>query len=172
MSAIEEFFWKDFCDNYLELVKKRAYGDALDSEANMSAKQSLAYVLNIILRLFAPFLPYITEEIYHQLYSYNSVHNKSNWPSKEELIYDKHFEEMGDNFVQILNLVRKVKADNNVSVKYLIKKLMIKASVQEDKLDQSAQDDLQAVCNVETIEWMQSKLETEEEKYIVDIDLH
>ncbi|MFP3032821.1 MAG: class I tRNA ligase family protein, partial [Wolbachia sp.] len=83
LGAVEEFFWKDFCDNYLELVKKRAYGS---SEATLSAKQSLAYVLNIILRLFAPFLPYITEEIYHQLYSYNSVHNQSNWPSKEELI--------------------------------------------------------------------------------------
>ncbi|MGL9725897.1 MAG: valine--tRNA ligase [Wolbachia sp.] len=152
LGVIEEFFWKDFCDNYLELVKKRAYGD----EANLSAKQSLAYVLNIILRLFAPFLPYITEKIYYQLYSYNSVHNKSNWPSKEELIYDKHSKEMGDNFVQILNLVRKIKADNNVSVKHLIKKLTIKANAEEGKLNQSAQDDLQTVCNAEVIEWIES----------------
>ncbi|WP_265024349.1 valine--tRNA ligase [Wolbachia endosymbiont (group A) of Eupithecia tripunctaria] len=166
LGAVEEFFWKDFCDNYLELVKKRAYGSSL------SAKQSLAYVLNIILRLFAPFLPYITEEIYHQLYSSNSVHNKSNWPSKEELIYDKYSEEMGDNVIQILNIIRKIKADNNVSVKHLIKKLMIKADLREDKLNQSAQDDLQAVCNAETIEWMQSELETEDGKYIVNIDLY
>jgi valyl-tRNA synthetase len=166
LEAVEEFFWKDFCDNYLELVKKRAYGN------DSSAKQSLAYVLNTILRIFAPFLPYITEEIYHQLYSYNSVHNQSIWPSKEELIYDKYSEEMGDNCVQILNIIRKIKADNNVSVKHLIKKLVIKASVQEDKLDQSAQDDLQAVCNAETIEWMQSELETEDGKYIVNIDLY
>ncbi|CCE77408.1 MULTISPECIES: valine--tRNA ligase [Wolbachia] len=172
LSAIEEFFWKDFCDNYLELVKKRAYGDALDSEANMSAKQSLAYVLNIILRLFAPFLPYITEEIYHQLYSYNSVHNKSNWPNKEELIYDKYSEEMGDNFVQILNLVRKIKADNNVSVKHLIQKLMIKASVKEDELNYSAQHDLQSVCNAEVIEWVESteaELITENGKFTVSL---
>lgn len=158
-----------FCDSYLELVKKRAYGS---SEATLSAKQSLAYVLNVILRLFAPFLPYITEEIYHQLYSYNSVHNQSNWPSKEELIYDKYSEEMGDNVIQILNIIRKIKADNNVSVKHLIKKLMIKADLRKDKLDQSAQNDLQAVCNAETIEWMQSELETEDEKYIVNIDLY
>ncbi|WP_265023309.1 valine--tRNA ligase [Wolbachia endosymbiont (group A) of Epistrophe grossularia] len=169
LGVIEEFFWKDFCDNYLELVKKRAYGS---SEATLSAKQSLAYVLNIILRLFAPFLPYITEEIYHQLYSYNSVHNQSNWPSKEELIYDKYSEEMGDNVIQILNIIRKIKADNNVSVKHLIKKLMIKADLREDKLNQSAQNDLQAVCNAETIEWMQSELETEDRKYIVNIDLY
>ncbi len=169
LSAVEEFFWKDFCDNYLELVKKRAYGS---SETNSSAKQSLTYVLNIILRLFAPFLPYITEEIYHQLYSYNSVHNKSNWPSKQELIYDKHSEEMGDNFVQMLNLVRKIKADNNVSVKHLIKKLMIKANAKEDKLNQSAQDDLQAICNAEVIEWVESteaELITENGKFTVSV---
>ncbi|WP_341816386.1 valine--tRNA ligase [Wolbachia endosymbiont (group A) of Nomada goodeniana] len=169
LGVIEEFFWKDFCDNYLELVKKRAYGS---SEATLSAKQSLAYVLNVILRLFAPFLPYITEEIYHQLYSYNSVHNQSNWPKLEELIYDKYSEEMGDNCVQILNIIRKIKADNNVSVKHLIKKLVIKADLREDKLNQSAQNDLQAVCNAEMIEWMQSELETEDGKYIVNIDLY
>lgn len=61
LNAVEEFFWKDFCDNYLKLIKKRRYGSG---EATLNAKQSLAYVLNVILRLFAPFLPYITEEIY------------------------------------------------------------------------------------------------------------
>ncbi|MCM1001675.1 valine--tRNA ligase [Wolbachia pipientis] len=173
LGAIEEFFWKDFCDNYLELVKKRAYGDGINSEANLSAKQGLTYVLNIILRLFAPFLPYITEEIYHQLYSYNSVHNQSNWPSKEELVYDKHSEEMGDNSVQILNLVRKIKADNNVSVKRLIKKLTIKANIREDRLNQSAQDDLQTVCNAEVIQWSEdvTGFTTENGKFTVGAEL-
>ncbi|WP_395462665.1 valine--tRNA ligase [Wolbachia endosymbiont of Cantharis cryptica] len=168
LGAVEEFFWKDFCDNYLELAKKRAYG------SSSSAKQSLAYVLNIILRLFAPFLPYITEEIYHQLYSYNSVHNQSNWPNKEELIYGKHSEEMGDNVIQILNIIRKIKADNNVSVKHLIKKLMIKTNVQEDKLNQSAQNDLQTVCNAELIEWsedVESGFGTENGKFTVGAEL-
>ncbi|MCA4773983.1 valine--tRNA ligase [Wolbachia endosymbiont of Mansonella perstans] len=173
LGATEEFFWKDFCNNYLELVKKRAYGNTVSSEANSSAKQGLAYVLNIILRLFAPFLPYITEEIYHQLYSYNSVHNQSNWPSKEELIYDKHSEEMGDDSVQILNLVRKIKADNNVSVKHLIKKLTIKANTQEDRLNQSVQDDLQTVCNAEVIQWSEdiTGFTTENGKFTVGVKL-
>ncbi|MGL9732984.1 MAG: valine--tRNA ligase [Wolbachia sp.] len=173
LEAIEEFFWKDFCNNYLELVKKRAYGEKINSEANLSAKQSLIYVLNVILRLFAPFLPYITEEIYHRLYSYNSVHYQNNWPNKEELIYDKYSKEMGDNSVQILNLVRKIKADNNVSVKYLIKKLTIKANTQEDRLYQSAQNDLQTICNAEVIQWSEDVkgLTTENGKFIVDAEL-
>ncbi|MDD9331207.1 MAG: valine--tRNA ligase [Wolbachia sp.] len=174
LSVIEEFFWKDFCDNYLELVKKRAYGETVSGVGNLSAKQSLAYTLNVILRLFAPFLPYITEEIYHQLYSYNSLHNQGNWPNSEELIYDKHSKEMGDNCVQILNLIRKIKADNNVSIKYLIKKLTIKANAQEDKLNQSAQNDLQMVCNAEVIEWSktaQSGFETDGGKFVVSVEL-
>ncbi|APR98899.1 valine--tRNA ligase [Wolbachia endosymbiont of Folsomia candida] len=174
LNKVEEFFWKDFCDNYLELVKKRAYGETVSNEANLSAKQSLAYTLNVILRLFAPFMPYVTEEIYHQLYSYNSVHNQGNWPNIEELIYDKHSEEMGDDCVQILNLVRKIKADNNVSVKHLIKKLTIKVNTQENKLDQSAQNDLQTVCNAEVIEWdetVKSGLKTEGEKFVVGVEM-
>ncbi|MDN5247804.1 MAG: valine--tRNA ligase [Wolbachia endosymbiont of Tyrophagus putrescentiae] len=170
LGAIEEFFWKDFCDNYLELVKKRAYGETVSTEANLSAKQSLVCVLNTVLRLFAPFLPYVTEEIYHQLYSYNSIHNCGNWP--EELTYDKHSEEEGDNCIQILNLVRKVKADNNVSVKHTIKKLVIKTS--ENKFSQSAQNDLQAVCNAEIIEWsenIESGFETEDGRVVVSVEL-
>ncbi|WP_168464935.1 valine--tRNA ligase [Wolbachia endosymbiont of Ctenocephalides felis wCfeT] len=174
LSAIEDFFWKDFCDNYLELVKKRAYGDTVSKEANLSAKQSLSYTLNVILRLFAPFLPYIAEEIYCQLYSENSVHNQSNWPKQEELIYEKQSEEMGDDCIQVLNLVRKIKADNNVSVKHLIKRLAIKANVQEGKLDKSVQSDLQTVCNAEVIEWnenAQPELKTENGKFAVGAEL-
>ncbi|QKX01695.1 valine--tRNA ligase [Wolbachia endosymbiont of Cruorifilaria tuberocauda] len=175
LSTVKEFFWKDFCDNYLELVKKRAYGDSVSNKENLSAKQSLTYALNIILRLFAPFLPYITEEIYHQLYSYNSVHKQSNWPDREELIYDKFSEEMGRNFVQILNLVREIKTNNTVSVKHPVKKLMIKGNLQDDKLNLSAQNDLQTVCNAEAIQWsddIHSGLETENKKFIVRVCLY
>ncbi|WP_333023014.1 valine--tRNA ligase [Wolbachia endosymbiont of Pentidionis agamae] len=170
LNTIEEFFWKDFCDNYLELVKKRAYGDTVSDEANLSAKQNLTYILNTILRLFAPFLPYVTEEIYHQLYSYDSVHNRDNWP--KEPAYDRHSEEEGDSCIQILDLVRKVKADNSISVKHIIKKLVI--NHRENKLSQSTQNDLQAVCNAEVIEWsnsIESGLETENGKFIVCIEL-
>ncbi len=156
LEAVEEFFWKDFCDNYLELVKKRAY------RAEISAKQSLAYTLSIILRLFAPFLPYITEEIYNQLYDNHSIHSSGNWPDVS--IYDQSSEQEGDDCVQILSIVRKFKASNNLSIKSCIKKLVIKTN---NRLNKSIENDLQAVCNAETIEW--GDCVDKNEKYIVDI---
>ena len=81
LERIESFFWS-FCDNYVELVKIRAYGEA-DSSATRSARATLSLTLSVLQRLFAPFLPFVTEEVWRWWHE-DSVHLAA-WPSVDEL---------------------------------------------------------------------------------------
>ena len=103
---IEKFFWQDFCDNYLEIVKKRVYNEK--GNRKISAQYALHKALLTLIKLFAPIMPFITEEIYQKYFKKTekdkSVHI-SEWPEAEK---EKGFEEF-DLFTDILSKIRQEK---------------------------------------------------------------
>ena len=110
LERIEAFFWS-FCDDYLELVKSRAYaGDG-------SALATLQTSLSTVLRLFAPFLPYATEEVW-SWWQAGSVHRAS-WPTADELATGGEPEVL-EVAAEILGELRKAKTEAKRSMKTAI----------------------------------------------------
>ncbi|WP_067183564.1 valine--tRNA ligase [Microtetraspora niveoalba] len=141
LERAERFFW-ELCDDYLELVKARAYdGDA-------SAVTALRVALDVLLRLFAPFLPFVTEEVW-SWWRPGSVHRAA-WPSASEL--DAVLGGGGDPAVlgavaEVLRRVRKAKSEAKLSMRAEVSRLVV--SGPQARLVRHAQDDLCAAGNVE-----------------------
>ncbi|MBS3163734.1 valine--tRNA ligase [Candidatus Woesearchaeota archaeon] len=120
-SKVENFFWNTFCDYYLEIVKDRLYNpDKRGKESRKSAQYTLYNTFLTTLKLFAPIMPHITEEIYNDYFikkeKDKSIHI-SKWPEQDKKLQDKKLEKLGDKFISVIKEIRQFKSKNNKSLK-------------------------------------------------------
>ncbi len=190
LRATEDFFWNDFCDNYLELVKKRIYGgedlsscgtrsgsagsgdaapDAIassqhDENAQASAVYTMYHCLQGILRLFAPIVPHITEELFAHIFpddyaAAGSLHARGQWPQALHYpAWDANFNAHGEAALAILDVVRKEKSTRGVSIKYPIDRVSITPLAERaDALGEAAlapfMDDVCGAGNIAQVVW-------------------
>ncbi len=159
----ENFFWNIFCDNYLEIVKDRLYNsENYDKSEIISAKFSLYEGMLSILKMMAPIMPYITEEIY-QLYFKDMDNTKSihisRWPEYNEKLIDKKAETAGDIAVEVIGAIRKQKSEKQLSLKATVKRLIIECNEETRKLIELVLRDIEKTANIKDTEFGKGDIE-------------
>ena len=140
LETTEEFFWS-FCDDYVELVKSRSYGAPGDPRAD-SARAALSRALAVQLRLFAPFLPFVTEEVW-SWWQAGSVHRAA-WPDPSELESGGGSEDLPvlEVAAHVLAAVRKEKTAQKRSMRARVARLTVTDRPERLALVELARDDL------------------------------
>lgn len=144
----EQFFWKDFCDYYLEIVKDRIYNVEKRGKDGREAAQYCLYVgILTVLKLIAPIMPHITEAVYQEYFAKKekckSIHS-SKWPQADMALIQEKDEGVGELVVAIIGAVRKAKSEKNVSLKEPVQVLTIECPKEKQAVLEAAFDDLAA----------------------------
>ena len=153
LELTETFFWS-FTDDYLELVKERAYGQDTSPEAQASAVLALRISLHTQLRLLAPFIPFATEEAW-SWWQEGSIH-RTTWPLASELegFTQGQSASMLKTASDALMGVRKAKSDQQLSMKAEITSLTISASEEILRELKQLESDLRSVGKIEKISFV------------------
>lgn len=126
--SLNKFFWMNYCDDYLEMVKGRFWDGSDWSDKDKKAAQcTLHESLRTILGLFAPFLPYVTEHIYQKAAQFNEPHESlhtSVWPGfNPDMTFD--YKSEMDVLKSVLYCVRKLRSDQKIGSATLVDELVI-----------------------------------------------
>lgn len=144
--VIDDLFWKDLCDNYIEIVKERLYQpDIHGDEERKSAQYAIYYCLLNVLKMYAIYIPHETEYIYLKGFKdfekEISIH-KSLWPNIEKV--DNDILKFGEQIKDIIFEMRKFKSDNNLSMKADVEQLVIRGSKNYEEWFKLTEKDIRA----------------------------
>jgi valyl-tRNA synthetase len=140
LETTERFFWT-FCDDYLELVKGRAYA------GDPSALAAMQLALSVQLRLFAPVLPYVTEEVWSWMPARQTSIHRAAWPSMDELPGDGDPRVL-DAVGNALSTIRGIKSSRKLPMRAELDRVELDVSVDDAVRLRHALDDLKAAGNV------------------------
>ncbi len=172
LPQVEQFFWNDFCDNYIELVKNQLFNpDQYDAATVDATKWTLYQVGLRILQLYAPYLPYITETIYQDLYHKHekvaSIHQTKFNQVQRAYVFAESAQIM-TQVIAISSQVRKLKTSQQLSLKVPLKVLTIHVTDQQMINQLQAHEQLiKGVTQAEEIKYTTDALS---EAYLGEVD--
>ncbi len=149
--GIRESFWNTFCDNYLEIAKQR--------ESSESMQYVLQHAHQAYLKMFAPFLSHVTEELWNEMYSGESIHLQD-WPEMSGVEADM---EAGKTAMEVIGALRKYKTENQLAPTAELDHVQVYGRIE------GFEDEISEVMHVRELETLEEKPEIDSK--IVEIKL-
>lgn len=145
-----QFIWDDFCDWYIEMAKLPLYGE--DDDAKQTTKSVLTYLLDKILKLLHPIMPFVTEEIWQHIPHEGETIMHSEWPTVNSEWNDAEAEKEMLALQNVIRSVRNIRAEMNVAPKKPVEMLIKTASDYETKIFEANQNYINRFCNPASLE--------------------
>ena len=149
-------FWNTFCDNYLEIAKQR-----LEEEGNPSTEYTLQRCHKVFLKLFAPFLSHITEELWYDMYDEAVSIHRSEWPEPLEVDADL---EKGERAMEVISALRGYKSENQMAPTEKLGQVEVYGDIEEFT------EAVEEVMHVENLEVCEGEPETEDKITRIKLD--
>jgi len=173
--ALEKFFWSVYCDNYLEIIKHRFWHpEAYDAKSKASAQSTLRESLRLMLSVIAPYLPFVTEEIYQRAYAHGegaeSIHVTS-WPAPDPARRDAEAEASMKLVLQALEGWRFARSNAKLPARQAIERIILDVPEDASKGLASVEGTLRSALRVNAIEFGEGDLETGHEGWKISVAL-
>ncbi|QSO53288.1 valine--tRNA ligase [Alicyclobacillus curvatus] len=153
--ALYDFAWDEFCDWYIEFAKLSLYGT--DESAKRQTRSMLVHVLDTLLRLLHPLIPFATEEIWQSLPDRSTALILADWPTaREEWKFDVAVEEVRQ-VIEVIRSVRNIRSEMNVAPSKPVHLTLRPNSRETEALLQSVEAYIKRFCNAEAVEIGQDK---------------
>lgn len=145
-----QFIWDDFCDWYIEMAKLPLYGE--DEAAKQTTKSILTYVLDKILKMLHPIMPFVTEEIWQHIPHEGETIMHSDWPTVKSEWNDAEADREMSALQTVIRSVRNIRAEMNVAPKKPVDMLIKTASERETKIYEANKNYIERFCNPATLQ--------------------
>ena len=167
--GLYEFIWGDFCDGYIELVKSRLQKDA-PTQSRLVAQQTLACVLEGILKLLHPFMPHITEEIWHTLTQVGDDQSLAlqSYPQTDASLIDLELEQQFELLFEAMRTIRNLRAEAGIKPGAKVTAFLQSQSDRERQILTMGEDYVRQLAKVERLT-VTSEIETAIEPAIAGV---
>ena len=158
-TRIYDFAWSEFCDWYIELSKARLLGE--DGESKDTAKSVLLFVLENLLKLLHPFMPFLTEQVYKYLPGSEGFLMLQSWPMTDEMLCFTDDEKKMQGIMEIIRTIRNLRSEMNVAPSKRTR-LMLLASEGWDKALASGETYFRRLAGAAEVEMISDRLSVTE----------